>query len=379
MKRKRIGLIYFYDENWIGGAYYIQNLVLSIDKLEDKFKPVITLFSEDDQFEKFKAYTNYPYLNKYIANNKPYSLLDRIINKAFRILFKKNVIDRKKVKVDLLFPLYHPNEIANSKTKYLHWIPDFQEHYLPDFFSKEEIEKRIDIQKKISSQKGALLLLSSHSSSVDYHKFYPEALTRNFIIPFAVSHPPFENDNIEALKVKFKVTSRYFISSNQFWAHKNHIVIIKAVNILRNRNVQVFVIFTGKQHDWRNPDYFKELQNYIEEHDLSDNVRFLGLIDRSEQLLLMKNAEAVLQSSRFEGWSTVIEDAKAMGQLVIASNIDVHVEQLGGNGIFFNPDDPVELANVMERVIWDKPEIDKINYAEHVTKYALDFLSILNN
>ncbi len=284
MKRKRIGLIYFYDENWIGGAYYIQNLVLALDKLDDSVKPVITLFSDDDQFDKFKAYTKYPYLNKYIANNKPYSLLDRVINKGFRILFKRNVIDRKRTNLDLLFPLYHPNEITSSKTKYLHWIPDFQEHYLPDFFSKEEIEKRIDIQKKISSQKGAFLLLSSLSSSNDYHKFYPGALTRNFIIPFAVTHPSFENGDIEALKVKFKIASKYFISSNQFWAHKNHSVIIQAVNILQKKNVQVFVIFTGKQHDWRNPDYFKELQNYIVEHDLSDNIIFLGLIDRSRTI-----------------------------------------------------------------------------------------------
>ncbi len=92
----------------------------------------------------------------------------------------------------------------------------------------------------------------------------------------------------------------------------------------------------------------------------------------------MKNAEAVLQPSRFEGWSTVIEDAKAMGQLVIASNIDVHVEQLGDNGIFFFPDDPLELANIMEKVLRNKPVVDKMDYAEHVTKYALDFLSILN-
>ncbi len=40
--------------------------------------------------------------------------------------------------------------------------------------------------------------------------------------------------------------------------------------------------------------------------------RFLGFIDRGEQLQLMKNSIAIVQPSLFEGWSTVVEDTKAM-------------------------------------------------------------------
>ena len=76
------------------------------------------------------------------------------------------------------------------------------------------------------------------------------------------------------------------------------------------------MVFTGAQHDWRNPNYFNELEAFVKENDIKKNIMFLGLIDRREQLQMMNNAEAVIQSSKFEGWSTVIEDAKAMNQLV---------------------------------------------------------------
>jgi glycosyltransferase involved in cell wall biosynthesis len=42
---------------------------------------------------------------------------------------------------------------------------------------------------------------------------------------------------------------------------------------------------------------------------------------------LFRCAAAVVQPSRFEGWSTVVEDAKALGRPLIVSDLPVHVEQ----------------------------------------------------
>ena len=58
---------------------------------------------------------------------------------------------------------------------------------------------------------------------------------------------------------------------------------------------------------------------------------------RAEQLLLMKYAQAVIQPSLFEGWSTVIEDAISLQVPVIASNLPVNIEQLGDRGVYFDP------------------------------------------
>ncbi len=47
-------------------------------------------------------------------------------------------------------------------------------------------------------------------------------------------------------------------------------------------------------------------------------------------MALLRGAAAVLQPSRFEGWSTIIEDAKSLGKPIVASDIAVHREQLDG-------------------------------------------------
>jgi glycosyltransferase involved in cell wall biosynthesis len=377
--RKKIGLWYFYDEEWVGGAYYIQNLVIAFNTLEDPLKPYIVLFSDPELFPAFKKITDYPYLMHSSEYDPPLAFYERAINKLTSIILKKRFIKKRKFEIDLQFPVYSQGVNPNGKPEYLHWIPDFQEHYLPEFFSKDEIERRATIQKTIAMQPGSKLLLSSQSAYKDYKNIYPNALTKNFIVPFAVSHPPYQQVDIEAVKRKHHVPSKYFISANQFWAHKNHRVIIQAIKILKDEGTEVCVVFTGKQNDWRNPAYFGELEAMVKQNNLDSNILFLGLIDRLEQLQLLKHAEAVIQSSKFEGWSTVIEDSKAMDQFVISSNIPVHLEQLKNNAIFFHPEDAFELANIIKSVNENRPAIIPNEYTENVKKYALDFLNILEN
>jgi hypothetical protein len=61
---------------------------------------------------------------------------------------------------------------------------------------------------------------------------------------------------------------------------------------------------------------------------------------------------AVVQPSLFEGWSTVVEDARALGKRQFLSDIQVHVEQNPPNAVYFSPHSPEALARVIETA-WD--------------------------
>lgn len=368
------GLIYNYDENWIGGAYYIQNLVHAFKTLPDNLRPKLSVYSgNSENIEQLKAQTGYA--NIVTASEYSYSKFDNLVNRVTQKFLKRRIIRKEFKDQHIVFPVFEPGEA--NKSKMLFWIPDFQEHYLPEFFSAEEITRRISHQNTIAGLSGAKLLLSSHAALQDYQSFFPEAKTRNFVVPFAVTHPDYSDMDIQLLKHKYKVKGDYFISPNQFWAHKNHRVIIDAVSYLKTQGHDLKVLFTGKPHDWRNPEYYTHLLAYVETKKLNDNISFLGFIDRREQLSLMKHSLAVIQPSRFEGWSTVIEDAKAMNQFIIASDIDVHKEQLEVNGSFFSPDDPVQLAETMLSTSRKRPQIVRFDYKENVKKFALDFLEVI--
>ncbi len=377
-KRKRIGILYTYNENWVGGSYYIQNLIRSLIFLPSKEQPFLHIVTQDEKtFQQLKEATGYSKL-KYVADKVTYNAVEKLINKiAVRLLKRKIII--KKIQLDWLFPLYNiPNNLKHI-VELVFWIPDLQEKHLPTFFSEEEIAMRHQYCLEMIRLNHPIVF-SSFAAKNDFDMFYPDSKNSKYVIQFAVTHPKLSNKNIEQVKAKYAIKGDYFFSPNQFWQHKNHIAIIEAAKILKDKGEAVTIVFTGKEHDYRNPEYTDNLKQKVKEYQLEDEILFLGFIDRDDQLLLMKNAQAVIQPSLCEGWSTVVEDAKALNQTVIASKIEVHQEQLEDSAYYFQPNNYAELAEKMNEVI-KNPSLKmnyKRNYNQNIEKFALDLKQIIN-
>lgn len=377
-ERIKVGIIYSYDENWIGGTYYYQNLIQSLNLLPDTRKPHLIILSNSiASFDSIKE-LNYPFIT-YKELNTTLTFFEKYRNKILRKLFPQSIIPKKKINfgIDILF---HPSEIQipNSIKKHLYWIPDFQEVYLPHLFS----EKYLDFRKKsqqelLSSDKH--VLFSSNDACHDFIKLYPSAKSKKHVVNFSVFHPNYIDINIEQLKVKYQLIDvPYFFSPNQFWKHKNHIVVLKAVKkIKENHNFNIQVLFSGKESDSRNPTYFDEIKLFVAENNLQDNIKFLGFIDRIDQLVFMKNALAVIQPSLFEGWSSVVEDAKAMNQNLIVSSLNVHKEQLGSKGYYFNPNEENELINQIILFLENKIDTPEFNYNEQLHLFGEKFMDVI--
>jgi glycosyltransferase involved in cell wall biosynthesis len=377
-KRIKIGIVYSYDENWIGGTYYYQNLIQSLNLLADNQKPHLIILSNDpSSFESIYSF-NYPFIT-YKQLNKPPSFLKKCLNKLFRMIFRRDIA-KKKVNygIDVLF---HPTEIQipNSIRKHLYWIPDFQELYLPHLFSEDYLDFRKKTQKELLSN-DKYILFSSNDASHDFKKLYPNAKSKTYVVNFSVFHPNYSNIDIEKLRIKYNLDAvPYFFSPNQFWKHKNHIIVLKAVKkIKESYNYNFQVVFSGKEYDHRNPAYFDDIKQFVKDHNLQDNIKFLGFIDRGEQLCFMNNALSVIQPSLFEGWSSVIEDAKAMDQNVIVSSLNVHKEQLGNQGYFFDPENEEELINKMVYFLENNVNRPEFKYKDQLYLFGQKFMDVIS-
>ncbi len=62
---------------------------------------------------------------------------------------------------------------------------------------------------------------------------------------------------------------------------------------------------------------------------------------------------AMINPSRFEGWSTSVEEAKSLGKAILLSDIDVHREQAPERGTFFDPDSAEALAELISSA-WER-------------------------
>jgi glycosyltransferase involved in cell wall biosynthesis len=376
MKKRHIGLVFPENDFWTGGSNYVMNLVRAMNNLPDDKKPIITAYySGKKELESLKK-LNYPFI-KFQCFINEYSAFQIFINKVWRLFFYRNLFHNNFVseEVDCLFPILNHNFFKPSP-KNIYWIPDFQEYHLPHFFTARQLKSRKKYQSDVAGKTNKIVFSSVDALS-DFRKIFPRSNAVCKVVNFAVLHPDFSGIRIDDLRHKYKLPLVYFFAPNQFWAHKNHKIVLEALKILKGRGVECLVAFSGKESDHRNPLYFGMLKNFVQENGLHDNVRFLGFIDRLELLCLMKNSRAVIQPSLFEGWSTVVEDAKALNAFIIASNLAVHKEQLNENALFFDPLRADELTNHLLSCINEKPTIKELDYHKNVLKFTSDFLAVL--
>lgn len=374
--RKKIGILLVNDD--VGVAYYLLSIVKSLSFLDDEKQPEILLLYADN-CKKYVDLYHYKYLRiieiKYNSNKKLKYLIS--------IVLRKNILIQPIItqyKLDGLFPVMDlPIKNHNKNCKIASWIPDFQHKFYPAFFSKKNLLLRESRFKQIINNCDAIVLSSNdaYSHLKMFYKLEP-GVAKIKVMQFVSMIHDFPLTEYSELVNKYHISTPYFLVSNQFYTHKNHIIVLKAIKELAKTIPEFTVLMTGKTEDYRNPKFFKTLTDYIEANSLQKQARILGLIPREDQLGLLKHSLAVIQPSKFEGWSTIIEDAKTLQKQIICSDIKVHKEQMGEKAFYFNMDSTEELVNLIRSFLTikdtSKPVFD--NYAERVRQFATTFVGI---
>jgi len=230
------------------------------------------------------------------------------------------------------------------------WIPDFQHLRLPQFFRPHDLQLRNTTFRRLA-EKATVIMLSSHAARDDFAEFAPDHVEKARVIPFP-SLLPFDElqDDPLATRKKFNLPEKFALVANQFWAHKNHALVVAALARLKSAGVRVSVVMTGLPSDHRDPanKNFSALLQAIAAAGLNDQITILGLVPYADLVNLMRTAALIIQPSRFEGWSTVVQDAVALGRPLLCSDIAVHREQMPRALGFFDTDRADVLAELLE-------------------------------
>jgi glycosyltransferase involved in cell wall biosynthesis len=375
MKRLKVGISFFSNyKTWAGGVIYILNIISSLYLLPDELKPELFIYYNRDSPISDIEKIQYPYIKFFEFKQYPPSTLKKILNYIFIKVFNGTFFFNEKP--DLVYPYVKYLCYGN---RCIFWIPDFQEYYYPDLFSKEDIRARMKRHVYISKNSKGIVVFSSQDATNDFKKFYPDYKCTTALVRFACILPEFKHISLDSIRARFGIRKKFFMITNQFWAHKNHKVVLEAVNELKDKKLDFQIVLTGSTRDKRNPFFFDSLMEYISLNNISEYFVFLGFIEREEQLKLMDEALAIIQPSLFEGWSTVVEDAKALSQNIILSNLSVHREQISENCRFFDPHNFIQLSSIMEEIIANKPERLLIDYSQNIKRFGEEFLDVLSS
>lgn len=329
---------------WTAGEIYLNNLSIAIEKYAPKIDLRIV---------------------KNIPSTHSRSILQKVIQKIKSRIIKTNSYDLETIKaqyqlsrLDACFGYFN----LGIDIPQLPWIHDFQDIHLPEYFTKEILEERYKVFR-LKAQHSKSVIVSSQHAANDFAKLFPDYKHKCRVLRFAAFVPPqiFEND-ASFVVTKYNLPSKYLYMPNQFWQHKNHHLVFKALKLLQDRGVKPFLVLTGNTNDFRYPKFFSELIRTVSELGIRDQIALLGLVPHDDVYYLMQQSCSILNPSLFEGWSTSVEESKALNKLIILSDIEVHREQNPEDGFYFNPSSEIDLADAIEKVWCHSPstlEMDK--------------------
>jgi glycosyltransferase involved in cell wall biosynthesis len=332
---------------WMGGRNYLLNLLQSVAEIgSGTVEPVLCIGAngDDDLAQAAATIDRASIIRDPIfdaANNS--SRLRRALltgcDDAAASLFGANAIDC----------VFEPARYYGWRFPLpaLAWIPDFQHRYMPELFSRAGWWKR-DLGFRAQAASSRHFMLSSEDAQTDCERFYPSTKGRTSVVRFAVPLPAaLEGSTLQATRDRYSLPETYFFVPNQFWRHKNHSVVIDALAILKSRGMAVCVVATGHTADPRDPGHFDRLSARIQDAGISNQFRILGSIPYADVGALLQGCAALINPSKFEGWSTTVEEAKVLGIRMILSDLRVHREQASGMADYFLPDDAAALAGIM--------------------------------
>ena len=226
------------------------------------------------------------------------------------------------------------------------WIPDFQHRAMPEMFTRTaRLKRELGFRAQVHS--GRTIMVSSEHARAACEKYYPSTVGRTFTVRFAVPPPRIDAAAARAVAAGYGLPEQFVYLPNQFWRHKNHQLVVEALTILKDSKTPATVAASGSPLDPRNPGHFQALSGLVRGRGLEGSFRILGIVPHDHVAALMFASTALLNPSLYEGWSTTVEEARALGTALILSDIPVHREQAGVDATYFDPTSAAALAAVL--------------------------------
>lgn len=324
---------------WQGGHNYLWNLLHAVTtQPAPRVQPVLLLRPDEDPKD-----LRMPGVETFATDPRLDSERTRRAGRAVKLALGKNPIERRWLERARIDVASHGPPVG-GEIPTIAWVPDVQHRHLPELASRFEHVMR-DLLFREMLRDAAVVVTSSETARDDLVKFYGAGNAELRVLRF-VSQPRLAPDKIiplDALRTKLGIPARFFHLPNQLWKHKNHALVVEALRSAPD----VTVVATGPTENYRHPGMYRELMGRVTELGLGDRFRHLGLVSFAELISLMRHSVAVINPSRFEGWSTTVEEAKSLGKRALISDLPVHREQAPLRARYFPVDDPEVLAAMM--------------------------------
>jgi glycosyltransferase involved in cell wall biosynthesis len=231
---------------------------------------------------------------------------------------------------------------------------DLQHHHLPDMFSDWERRRRETIYRAHCAAAETVVMMSSWGRW-DVIQRYGLPPGKVAVVPGGSvlwEYPEPSESDLSSLRRRLGLQDGYLLYPAQTWPHKNHVRLLEALKLVRDREgIEIPLVCPGSD-----PRRSREVRARAEELGQSGTAIFPGFVSPVELRGLYRLATALIFPSRFEGWGLPICEAFSEGLPVASSAATGLPDLIDDAGLLFDPDDTDEIAGAAKR-LWTDPEL----------------------
>src|SRR5579872_4440493 len=195
--------------------------------------------------------------------------------------------------------------------------------------------------------RAAAIIVGTEVGKLEVERFFRIDASRILVIPHPT--PRFAAATAETtspIRSKYGISGDYLFYPAQFWAHKNHVNLLMALDLLKSRfGRPLSVAFAGADHG-----NLAHVKATAERLGLSDRVHFLGFVPREDLIELYRQAFALSYVTFFGPENLPPLEAFALGCPVIASEVSGAREQLGDAVLYVDPTSPDQMADAVVKL-----------------------------
>jgi glycosyltransferase involved in cell wall biosynthesis len=228
-------------------------------------------------------------------------------------------------------------------------IPDLQHEFLPEFFDAEVLRWRRQTYQPSAFRADIVFTLSEHAKTTLVDKFgisqdKIQVIYLDVDEEFRAPALPACSDAFRALELP----KDYLYFPANFWPHKNHSNLFRAMQMLQKRYPELALVLTGAPSSGAG-----RIDTEIAQLGLRKCVRILGYQERSVTVELYRHARALVFPSKFEGFGIPLLEAFHTGTPVVSSSACSLPEVAGDAALLINEDSPESIAAGVCRILDD--------------------------
>ncbi|MBT3393559.1 MAG: glycosyltransferase family 4 protein [Waddliaceae bacterium] len=224
----------------------------------------------------------------------------------------------------------------------------------PEIRKNDEFERREKLYTT-GLKKAAAITVDAPLSKDNIIRRYGIDDKRIHVLPFL---PAAEGKSVAVdidIKKKYSIANDYIFYPAQFWAHKNHIYILKALKALKeNHDIKIDAIFTGSDKG-----NLKDILQKAEELGIAEQIHYLGFVDNEEMPSLYKQSLSLVMPTYFGPTNIPPLEAFLYGCPVCYSDLEGLKDQVGDAAFLMDLQDPKSLAEHLITIQKDKKVVEK--------------------